>query len=413
MNPDVIALPKLAIEFAASDRPTPFFLYEEAKIRSNCRKFLNSFRRYFPDFEALFAVKANANPHLLRIILDEEFGFDVSSYSEAWLAYKLKASGMYTGNYTTMEEFKMAEKAKLILNLDDSSAISSLSKIGIPQVISFRINPGIGQGGMQSLVTAGPEAKFGIPFEKAADAYGEAQKLGIKHFGIHMMTGSNVLDEKYFPLVVKKLLEVVALVKAKTGINIDFLDMGGGFGVPYHPTEKSLNLDHIALNVKKVFDEQCLKYNLVAPRLMAEPGRYIMANAGWLVSRVISLKNSYKIFMGIDASTNDMPRPAIYNAFHYITVLNRSKKKQKVSVVGRICENNDQFARDRLLPQCELGDLVVIHNCGAHAYAMGHNYNGRFRHSEYLLTLKNELQQIRRAETLNDLFAAIPDFSLL
>jgi diaminopimelate decarboxylase len=333
---------------------------------------------------------------------------DASSETEVWLAKKLKTGGMFTGNYNPPEELKKAKDAGFILNLDDISMIPFLKKIGIPKVLSFRINPGVGKATLESNVFAGPNAKYGVPFEKTAGAYAEAAKLGIKHFGIHMMTGSNVPIEEqdYFANIVKKLFEVVADVKAKTGIEIEFMNIGGGFGVPYRPEEKSLDMNMIARSIRKTFDEQCKKYRLKEPKLLAEPGRYIMADAGWLVSKVTVTKDSYKKFIGIDASSNDMPRPSIYGAYHHVSIIQNSSssKKELVSVVGRICENNDQLAKDRMLPKCNPNDIIIIHNSGGHAFAMGHNYNGRLRHAEYLLESNCKIRQIRRAETVNDLY---------
>jgi diaminopimelate decarboxylase len=261
---------------------------------------------------------------------------------------------------------------------------------------------------MESCVFAGPNAKYGVPLEKASEAYAKAKEIGVKHFGIHTMTGSNVPTEEstYFANIVRKLFEIIAEIKERVGIEIEFINIGGGFGVPYRPEEESLNIDEIAASIKKVFDEQCEKYNLKPPKLIAEPGRWIAANAGWLVGKVNVIKDSYKKFVGIDASSNDMPRPSIYGAYHHASVIQQkpNPEKETVSVVGRICENNDQLAKDRELPKMEIGDTVVIHNCGAHAYAMGHNYNGRPRHAEYLIEKDGNIRKIRREETIEDLY---------
>ena len=405
-NPNVTYYPKAGIQKATEQFETPFFLYEEKKLRENCRNFRNAFLKYFPDFEALYAIKANPNPDVLRIIHDEGFGMDCSSESEAWISSRLGYAGMYTGNYTSESEFEYIMNKGLIINLDDSSMLPTIAKIGMPNTLSFRINPGIGKATIESNVFAGPDAKYGVPFEKAPEAYMWAKELGVKHFGIHMMTGSNVpIDEKdYFAEITRKLFEIVAQIKQKTGIEIEFMNIGGGFGVPYRPEKESLNMDDIAENVRGAFDESIKKFGLKEPRLMAEPGRYIGANAGWLVGRVTVIKDSYKKFVGIDASTNDMPRTAIYGAYHHISVINNSSENEEVAVVGRICENNDQFSKNIMLPKCAVGDIVLIHNCGAHAYSMGHNYNGRLRHAEYLLQLDGELKQIRASETIEDLF---------
>lgn len=407
MNTEVTYVPRSAVEDAAARYPTPFFLYEEERLRQNCRRFVGAFKKHFEDFSPLFAVKANPNPRLLRIIMEEGFGFDASSYAEAWLARRLGARGMYTGNYTLEEELRMASEAGLILNLDDISLLPVLERIGVPEMLSFRVNPGVGDGGMRSLILAGPDAKFGVPFEKAAEAYAQARDMGVKRFGIHMMTGSNVLNVGYFTSVVERLLDIVADIKRESGVEIELLNMGGGFGVPYDPYENSLDLDALAAGVKRVMDERCRAHGLQAPQLMAEPGRCIGATAGWLVARVTVVKDGYKKFVGIDANANDMPRPSIYGAFHYITALTDETARETVSVVGRICENNDQFARDRHLPRLKSGDVLAIHNCGAHAFAMGHNYNGHPRHAEFLLTADGAFEQIRRAETVEDLFDTV------
>lgn len=423
VNQQVVAFPKEAVLRAVKKFETPFFLYDEARLRENCRNFKKAFAKYFPDlpggkagFWPLYAVKANSNPEILRIILDEGFDFDASSPSEVWITQKLGKAGMFTGNYNPSSELKYAKDAGYLLNLDDISMISFLPEIGVPEFLSLRINPGIGKATLESNVFAGPNAKYGIPFEKAAEAYKMIKAAGVKRFGIHMMTGSNVpIGEKnYFADIVKKLLEIVADIKNKTGIEIELLNMGGGFGVPYEPEEESLNIEDVALSVRKAFDEQCAKYHLKEPRLIAEPGRWIAADAGFLVSKVDVIKDGYKRFVGIDASSNDMPRPSIYDAYHYVSVVNsEGRQKEIVSISGKICENNDQLAKDRELAHCEVGDIIVIHNCGAHAFSMGHNYNGRPRHAEYLLQGNGELRMIRRAETIEDLYRTTEGLGLI
>lgn len=423
MNPDVVYAPKEKILEAAQQFETPFYLYDEACVRENVERFKGAFLKYFPDFQALFAVKANPNPEFMRIVLDAGFdGLDASSLAEVELAKQLGVTGMYTGNYTPAEVLKQAKDAGFILNLDDISMIPFLEKIGAPDTLSFRINPGVGKATMENNVLAGPDAKYGIPHEQAVDAYRQAKAPGIKHFGIHAMTGTNVPldDQDYFAGIVEKLFEVVVAVKNEIGIEIEFMNMGGGFGVPYGPEEGSLDMNYIAKSIRGVFDRMCKKHGLKEPRLIAEPGRYIGAGAGWLVGKVDVIKDGYKKFVGIDASTNDNPRPAFYGAYHYVSVLGCADgndlaqgenlgrgDKEKVSLVGSICENNDQFAKDRLLPKCEVGDIVAIHNSGAHVYAMAHNYNGKLRHAEYVLKLDGSFQKIRRAETLDDLFATL------
>ncbi|MBN1675488.1 MAG: diaminopimelate decarboxylase [Kiritimatiellae bacterium] len=405
-NPHVVYLPKAAIARAVRRFKTPFFIYEEKRIRANCRRFRDAFRRHFPTFTPLFAVKANTNPAVLKIVFSEGFGADASSEAEAWITKKLGGWGLYTGNYTTEPEFRFVQRCGLRLNLDDASMLPTVARLGMPRFLSFRINPGISRGGMTSLLLAGPNAKYGVPHEEAVDAYRRAKALGVTRFGIHMMTGSNVLNEGYFAEVTARLLAIAGRVKRALGIEFDCINIGGGFGVPYRPTEKTLALARIAKELRRVFDARCAEFGMREPTLMAEPGRLITADAGWLVGRVAVVKKSYKTFAGIDAGMNDLPRPAIYDAYHHITVLNRplGGRKARVNIVGRLCENNDQFAKDRLLPPVGVGDTIVIHNAGAHAYAMGHNYNNRLRSAEYLITRAGALKKVRRAETIADLF---------
>jgi diaminopimelate decarboxylase len=407
MNPAVTTFPREAITRAAVEFPTPFFLYSEARLRENCRVFRDAFVYYFPGFRPLYAVKANPNPDVLRIIQSEGFGFDASSRAEAWIVGKLGAPGMYTGNYTPADELAFAASQGLVLNLDDASMVAFLDEIGVPETLSFRINPGMGSGDRESNVLAGPDAKFGVSFEKAAAGYAAAREKGVKRFGIHMMTGSNTLDVNFFAQSVEKLFEIVAAIKNETGIEMEFMNIGGGFGVPYRPEEVSLDLDAVAAEIRAVFDASCAKYGLKEPALYAEPGRFIAADMGFLVGTVRVIKEGYKKFIGIDAAANDMPRPSIYGAYHHVSVISLDtvpRSEEVVSVVGGICENNDQFAKDRLLPATRIGDLVVIHNSGGHAYAMGHNYNGRTRHAEYLLQIDGTIKKIRDAERIEDLF---------
>ena len=406
VNRKVVYLPTSAIRRAVRRFRTPFFIYDEKTLRRNCRSFVRAFRGRFPTFVPLYAVKANTNPALLRIVFSEGFWADASSEAEAWVTRRLGAQGMYTGNYTTEEEFRFVRRCGLLLNLDDISMLPTISRIGVPEFLSFRINPGISKGGMKSLFFAGPNAKYGVPHEQAVEAYRRALAIGVRRFGIHIMTGSNVLDEEYFAQITMKLFDIVGRIKKELGIDFEYLNIGGGFGMPYRPEERSLDLDEIARGARDAFDVQCARYDLVEPTLMAEPGRRIGCDAGWLVGRVHVIKDSYKKFVGIDAGMNDLPRPAIYGAYHHVTVLGRSlrAKRETVNIVGRLCENNDQFALDRSLPVIRVGDHIVIHNAGAHAFAMGHNYNNRLRSAEYLITEKGTIRNIRRAETIEDLF---------
>lgn len=410
-NPDVIYYPSESVREAVENFPTPFFLYEGKRLRHNCQVFRNSFKKYFPDFWPLYAIKTNNNPEVLKIIKSEGFDADCSSESEAWISQKLGMKGMYTGNYTTKEEFDFVKDKDLILNLDDVTMLPMMKEIGVPEILSFRINPGVGKATEESCVFAGPNAKYGVPFEKAPEAYRQAKELGVKHFGIHMMTGSNVPieDVDYFSKIVDKLFDIIINIKNETGIEIEFMNIGGGFGVPYRPEKESLDMDYVARGIRGVFDKKIKENNLKEPRLIAEPGRWISADMGFLVGKVHVIKDSYKKFVGIDASSNDMPRPSIYDAYHHVSVLGKDENNETevVSLVGRICENSDQLAKDRELPKIDVGDYLIIHNCGGHAFTMGHNYNGRPRHAEYLLEESGHIRQIRRAETIEDLYRTI------
>lgn len=401
-NPEVVCFPKQPIIQAVNEFSTPFFLYSEKRIRENCQNFKNAFQKYFPDFQPLYAVKANSNPEVLKIIIDEGIGFDASSETECWLGEKLGATGMFTGNYTTAETLKYAQDCGFTLNLDDLSMVDFLDEIGVPEFISFRINPGMGNATEESNVLGGPNSKYGVPFEDAAQCYKQAAAKGVKRFGIHMMTGSNVPieDQDYFTEIVEKLLDIVAEVKKETGVEIEMMNIGGGLGVPYRPEEKSLDMERIARDIRAAMDRKCAEHGIKEPVLMAEPGRYLVADAGWLVGKVTVIKDGYKKYAGIDAASNDMPRPSIYDAYHYTSLIKFDGKSEKfggdfekisenfpseeITIVGTICENNDQLAKDRLLPKVDIGDIVVIHNCGGHAFAMGHNYNGKLKHAEYL-----------------------------
>lgn len=408
-NPDVVRYPAEAVARAVRQFPTPLFLYEEDRLRDNCRRLKAAFGARFRDFEPLYAAKANPNPHVARIVIDEGFGIDCSSPSEAVLTRRLGTWGMYTGNYTTADELALVlDTPGVLLNLDDVSLVEPLKRLRVPEFLSFRINPGITKGGMESLLLAGPDAKFGVPWERAVEAYALAKALGVRRFGIHMMTGSNVLDASYFELVARKLLEVAGRVHCETGIEFERLNIGGGFGVPYRPEEPGLDLDRVAAGVRRAFDEECVRAGLPEPALMVEPGRYVAADAGFLVTRVHVIKDGYKRFVGVDAGMNDLPRPSVYGAYHHVSVLGKDDgERRPVNVVGRLCENNDQFAKDRQLPPVEVGDVLVIHNAGAHCYAMGHNYNGRPRCAEYLLESGGNIRLIRRAETVDDLYRTV------
>jgi len=271
-NPAVTRYPAEAIARAASTYPTPFFLYEEDMIRRNCRLLKDAFAPLFPGFTPLFAVKANPNPHILKIIQAEGFGFDCSSPSEVWLAEKLKAFGMDTGNYVSERDLRQVLASGLLLNLDDLSMLETVVKIGVPEFLSFRINPGIASATLKSNLLAGPDAKYGVPWEQATEAYRRAKAAGVRRFGIHMMTGSNVASPDYFPGVTHKLLQIAGAVKRDVGIDFEYLNIGGGFNVPYRPEEPTFDLAQTAKEIHSLFDDELPRWDMKEPKLMIEPG---------------------------------------------------------------------------------------------------------------------------------------------
>ena len=394
---------------------TPLYVYDESRIRENYRRLHNSFSRHYGKFKLFYAIKANSNPALVKILKSEGCGLDVSGPAEIYIAKKLgfeKDKILYSGVYHRNEELKYALENDVTINLEDISQIDRLFKFGKPKFLSFRINPGIGSGKFKGLVFAGPDAKFGIIERDVIEAYKKAKDYGVRTFGIHMMTGSCVLNEDYFVEVTGKLMDIAGSVSQKLGIKFDFVDIGGGFGVPYQPDEKELDVEAVGKKVTEKFKEKLAEYSLGEPYLVAEPGRYLLCDSAILLAKVHSIKNGYKKFVGVDAGMNTMVRPAMYNAYHEILVANRlnDKPSEKVNVVGPVCENTDQFAKDRIMPKIIEGDILAILNVGTYGYGMSSQYNNRPRAAEVLVNSgKHEL--IRKRDTFDDLIsnAIIPE----
>lgn len=386
---------------------TPLYVYSESAIRKRCKTLIETFSKYCSRFKASYAIKANNNLALLKIIKSEGFGFDASCPEEIELALMADADKkdiLYTGAYHRNDELDYGLKRGVRINLDGISQLKRLLSIGKPDFISFRVNPGIAGGNIKGLIFAGPDAKFGIHEDYVIKAYRIAKEAGIKRFGIHMMTGSCVLDEKYFEEATSKLLDIAGKVKAELGIEFEIIDIGGGLGVTYKPGEKEIDIKYVAKHVAKVFKEKVKKYSLGEPYLMIEPGRYIVCESGILLTRVHSIKNADKRFVGVDAGMNNFLRPMLYEAYHHIVAANQLNEKpsEKVNVVGPICENTDQIAKDRMLPSLEEGDLLAVLNAGAYGFSMGSRYNSRPMCSEVLINDgKSEL--IRRRETIEDI----------
>jgi len=416
MSEKTLPFTKKKIIEVISNYPTPFHIYDEKAIRENVRRVKKAFS-WMPGFKNYFAVKALPNPFILKILKEEGFGTDCSSLPELILSEKVGITGeniMFSSNDTPAEEFIKARELKGIINLDDISHIPFLEKYaGIPELISFRFNPGAARKG--NVIIGDPkEAKYGFTKEQLFEGYKIMKEKGVKRFGLHTMLVSNELNQDYFVDTAKMLFELVVEIKEKLGIRIEFINLGGGVGIPYKPKEKPVDLDYVSNGIKKAYEELIIKNGLDGLRIVMECGRMITGPYGYLVSTVRHLKHTYKDYVGMDACMANLMRPAIYGAYHHITVLGKENKKanHKYDVTGSLCENNDKFAIDRILPEIERGDIIVIHDTGAHGHAMGFNYNAKLRSAELLLRENGDIVQIRRAETADDYFKTL-DFGKL
>ncbi len=405
---------KYQIEKIIKNYPTPFHIYDEKAIRENARAFRKAFS-WNPGFKEYYAVKAAPNPYLMKILHKEGYGADCSSLAELMMAQKTGITGeeiMFSSNDTPVEDFRLAKKLKAIINLDDISHIAYLEKnAGLPALICFRYNPGKLKKG-NHIIGHPEEAKYGFTREQLFEGYKICQDKGVRRFGIHTMVASNDLDPYYFVETAEILFKLIAEISQKLKIKFDFVNIGGGVGIPYRPEQKRINLNVMNQGIKKKYDEIIVANGLAPLKLFTECGRYITGPYGYLVSRVLHIKNTYKKFAGLDSCMVNLMRPALYGAYHHITVLGKERKPHNIlyDVTGSLCENNDKFAIDRKLPKLEQGDIIVIHDTGAHGFAMGFNYNGKLRSAELLLRESGEVVQIRRAETVKDYFATL-DFN--
>ncbi len=391
--------------------PTPFHIYDERGMKENARRLVNAFS-WAPEFKEFYAVKACPNPYILKLLSEEGFGADCSSIAELMLAERAGITGeniMLTSNDTPIEEYDYARKLGAILNLDDITHIDYVhSQIGLPEVVSFRYNPGSLKGG-NAIIGVPEEAKYGLTKEQIFQAYGRVKSLGVKRFGLHSMIASNELDPEYFIDTASLLFDLIFEVSEKVGIDFEFINLGGGLGIPYRPEELPLDLEYIGSRIGELYEEKIVNRGLGSPKIFLESGRLITGPYGYLVSRAIHRKETYKSYIGLDASMADLMRPGLYGAYHHITVLGKEDAplRRKYDVTGSLCENNDKFAIDRELPEIEIGDILVIHDTGAHGHAMGFNYNGKLRSAELLLREDGSVEMIRRAETLDDYFATL------
>ncbi len=390
--------------------PTPYHLYDERGIRENIKRLKQAFS-WNPGFKEYYAVKACPNPFLLNIFKDMGCGLDCSSMCELILADKLNFDGcdiMFSSNDTPAEEFTYARKLEGIINLDDFTHIEFLERIaGIPEVISCRFNPG-GVFKISNDIMDNPgDSKYGFTKEQLIDGYKLLMKKGAKKFGLHAFLASNTVTNDYYPMLAKVLFETAVELKEKTGADIQFINLSGGVGIPYRPDQEPNDILAIGEGVRKVYEEVLVPAGLGDVAIYTELGRFMTGPYGCLVTKAIHEKHTHKEYIGVDACAANLMRPAMYGAYHHITVMGKENKSCdcKYDITGSLCENNDKFAIDRMLPKIDIGDFLVIHDTGAHGFAMGYNYNGRLRSAELLLKENGDVQMIRRAETPEDYFA--------
>lgn len=394
------------------EHPTPFHIYDEKGIRENARKLKEAFS-WNPGFKEYFAVKATPNPYLMQVLKEEGIGADCSSYTELLLADKIGLKGediMFSSNVTPAKDFELAAKLGSVINFDDITHIDFYEKIApFQETMSCRYNPG-GDFKIHSQIMDTPEdAKYGLTRSQMTEAFNKLKSKGVKHFGIHAFLASNTVTNDYYPTLAKILFKTAVELHEETGVHIKFINLSGGVGIPYRPDQKENDILAIGEGVRKVYEEILVPAGMGDVEIYTELGRFILGPYGCLVSQVLHEKHTYKDYIGLDACAANLMRPAIYGAYHHITVLGKEEEKSEYEydVTGGLCENNDKFAIDRLLPKTEVGDYVVIHDTGAHGHSMGYNYNGKLRSAELLLKEDGSVQLIRRAETSEDYFATL------
>ena len=406
---------KEKIEDIVKSYPTPFHIYDEKGIRENARKLKEAFS-WNKGYKEYFAVKATPNPTILRILNEEGCGTDCSSMAELLMSEKVGIVGsdiMFSSNDTPAEEFEYAAKLGATINLDDYTHIDFLNDIcGIPETISCRYNPG-GTFSISTTIMDNPgDAKYGMTKDQLFDAYVRLKELGAKRFGLHSFLASNTVTNEYYPTLAKILFELAVELKEKTGIELSFINLSGGIGIPYTPDTEPNDIMAIGQGVKEAFEEVLVPAGLGNISIFTELGRFMLAPYGHLVTKAIHEKHTHKEYIGVDACAVNLMRPAMYGAYHHITVLGKENEPATCTydVTGSLCENNDKFAIDRKLPKIDKGDYLVIHDTGAHGFAMGYNYNGKLKSAELLLCEDNSVKMIRRAETVNDYFATLEGY---
>lgn len=399
------------LEEIVKEYPTPFYLYDEKGIRENAKALKEAFA-WNKGYKEYFAVKATPNPYILSILKEYGCGCDCSSYTELLMSESVGSVGediMFSSNDTPAEEFRLAAKLGAIINLDDITHIDFLEQtIGkIPETISCRYNPG-GLFKISNSIMDNPgDAKYGMTTEQIFEAFKILKAKGAKEFGIHAFLASNTVTNEYYPTLAKVLFEVAVKLQKETGAHIKFINLSGGIGIPYKPDQEPNDIKVIGEGVRKVYEEVLVPAGMGDVAIYTELGRFMLAPYGCLVTKAIHEKHTHKEYIGVDACAANLMRPAMYGAYHHITVMGKEEEPcdHMYDVTGSLCENNDKFAIDRMLPKIDMGDLLVIHDTGAHGFSMGYNYNGRLRSAEVLLKEDGSTQLIRRAETPMDYFA--------
>ena len=411
MSKKTFPLSKDELEEIIKKYPTPFHIYDEHAIRENIRKLQKAFA-WAPRFREQFAVKALPNPRILQVLHKEGAGTDNSSLAELVLSEVSGYKGseiLLTSNDTPADEFQKAIELGAIINLDDISHLDYLEKnAGLPEIICFRYNPGDLIEG-NDIIGKPTEAKYGLTRDQLFEAYKMAKEKGVKRFGLHTMVASNERRTEAFVFTAKLMFELAVELKNRLGIHVEFVNIGGGIGIPYRPEEKPVDLEAVGEGIHKLYDEMMVPEGLGDVAMMTESGRAITGPAGWLVSTVLHEKKTYKDYIGLDSCMANLMRPAMYGAYHHITIAGKENEPcdHVYDVTGSLCENNDKFAIDRKLPKIDIGDRVIIHDTGAHGSAMGFNYNGKLWCAELLLHEDGSVELIRRAETLDDYFATL------
>lgn len=395
--------------------PTPFHIYDEKAIRENARRVKQAFA-WNPNFKEYFAVKATPNPRLLQILKEEGFGADCSSYTELMMSEAVGLVGhdiMFSSNVTPAQDFQLAAKLGAIINFDDITHIDFYEKHApFQETMSCRFNPGGDFKINNEIMDTPAEAKYGLTRPQMTKAFLKMKEKGVKHFGIHAFLASNTVANEYYPALARILFRTAVELHKETGVHISFINLSGGVGIPYRPEQNATDIMAVGEGVRQAYEEILVPAGMGDIAICSEMGRFIMAPYGHLITQCLHEKHTHKDYIGLDACAANLMRPAMYGSYHHITVLGKENAPcdHKYDVTGGLCENNDKFAIDRMLPEIEIGDYLCIHDTGAHGFAMGYNYNGKLRSAEVLLKEDGSSELIRRAETPEDYFATF-DFT--